>query len=67
MAFRHPDARRTILQPGRNDGAEYPPYGDMAFTGWPQAMLRRGKVAIRDGVLEAEPGSGHYLPRGSAT
>ncbi len=34
------------------------------MTGWPVAVLRRGEVVMRDGKVQAEPGSGRFLPRG---
>jgi dihydropyrimidinase len=36
----------------------------MQVTGWPVATLRRGEVVMRDGRVQAAPGSGRYLPRG---
>jgi dihydropyrimidinase len=32
--------------------------------GWPQLVLRRGSVAVREGNLLASPGAGRYLRRG---
>ncbi|MBN8889523.1 MAG: amidohydrolase family protein, partial [Rhodospirillales bacterium] len=43
---------------------DYTPYEGMRVTGWPVATLRRGAVVMRDGVVQAEPGSGQYLARG---
>ena len=34
------------------------------MTGWPVLSLRRGEVVMRDGAVQAEPGSGRFLPRG---
>ena len=41
---------------------DYTPYEGMEVTGWPVATIRRGAVVMRDGVVQAEPGSGRYLP-----
>ena len=36
----------------------------MAVTGWPVATMRRGRVVMRDGKVQAEPGDGRFLARG---
>jgi dihydropyrimidinase len=43
---------------------DYTPYEGMRVTGWPVATLRRGEVVMRDGAVQAGPGSGRYLARG---
>ncbi len=43
---------------------DYTPYEGMDVTGWPIMTLRRGEIAMRDGAILAEPGSGRFLPRG---
>jgi hypothetical protein len=35
----------------------------MEVTGWPVATLLRGRIAMRDGVVMGEPGSGRHLAR----
>ncbi len=35
----------------------------MQVTGWPVATIRRGEIVMRDGKVQAEPGSGQFLPR----
>lgn len=42
---------------------DYTPYEGLEVTGWPVATLRRGAVVMRDGKVQAEPGSGQFLPR----
>ena len=44
---------------------DYTPYEGMDVKGWPVATIRRGVVVMRDGVVNAEPGTGQYLPRGA--
>ena len=34
------------------------------MTGWPVATIRRGEIVMRDGKVQAEPGSGQFLARG---
>ena len=42
---------------------DYTPYEGMQVTGWPVATIRRGEVAMRDGIVRAQPGSGRFLAR----
>ena len=42
---------------------DYTPYEGMEVTGWPVATVKGGRVAMRDGKVQAEPGSGRFLPR----
>ena len=44
--------------------ARITPTQAMKVTGWPVATVRRGAVVMRDGVVQAEPGTGRFLPRG---
>jgi dihydropyrimidinase len=46
-----------------HDRTGYTPYAGRTITGWPAIVLRRGEVIVRDGKLEAKPGSGQFLPR----
>jgi dihydropyrimidinase len=43
---------------------DYTPYEGMEVTGWPVVTLRRGEVVVRDGAVQAKPGTDRYLPRG---
>jgi dihydropyrimidinase len=42
---------------------DYTPYEGMEVTGWPVATIRRGEIVMRDGKVQAEPGSGQFLAR----
>jgi dihydropyrimidinase len=42
---------------------DYTPYEGMQVTGWPVATIRRGEVAMRDGKVQAPPGSGKFQAR----
>ncbi|WP_428484953.1 dihydropyrimidinase [Rhodopila sp.] len=42
---------------------DYTPYDGMEVTGWPVTTIRRGEVVMRDGIVQAEPGSGQFLAR----
>ena len=66
------DADVTIWDPGRtvrlsasmlHDNTGYTPYEGRTVTGWPETVLSRGRVAVRDGKLHVAPGSGRFLPR----
>jgi len=59
------DPKRTVqLADGvTHDGAGYTPYVGRSVTGWPDTVLRRGEVIVRNGKLAAKPGSGVFLPR----
>ncbi|MFO1026346.1 MAG: dihydropyrimidinase [Acetobacteraceae bacterium] len=43
---------------------DYTPYEGLQVTGWPVMTIRRGEVVMRDGVVQAEPGTGQFLARG---
>jgi dihydropyrimidinase len=43
---------------------DYTPYEGLEVTGWPVSTIRRGEIVMNDGIVQAEPGSGEFLPRG---
>jgi dihydropyrimidinase len=43
---------------------DYTPYEGLEVTGWPVSTIRRGQVVMKDGHVQAEPGSGQFLARG---
>jgi len=59
-----PAKRMTISNGLMQHAIDYTPYEGLAVTGWPVATVRRGEVVMQDGRVEAEPGSGRYLPVG---
>jgi dihydropyrimidinase len=46
-----------------HDRAGYTPYEGRVVKGWPETVLSRGRVAVREGTLQVTPGSGRFLPR----
>ncbi len=57
-------ARKTVLTNAlMQHKMDYTPYEGMEVTGWPVATIRRGEVVMREGKVQAAPGSGHFLPR----
>jgi len=64
IAIWDPEREVTISHERLNDGCDYTPYEGVVVKGWPETVLLRGRVAVRDGTLVATPGTGAYLPRG---
>ena len=58
-----PTRKVTLNNAMMQHAIDYTPYEGVEVTGWPVATLLRGKVAMRDGRVQAEPGSGRYLGR----
>jgi len=56
--------RVTITNALLQHAIDYTPYEGMEVTGWPVATIRRGEIVMRDGKVQAEPGSGQFLARG---
>ncbi len=42
---------------------DYTPYEGKTVKGWPVLTMRRGAVVMADGRVDAEPGTGRYIPR----
>ncbi len=59
-----PTKKVTLTNQTMQHIIDYTPYEGMEVTGWPVATLRRGEVVMRDGKVQAEPGSGQFLARG---
>ena len=64
LALWDPKKRVTITNKLMQHAIDYTPYEGLEVTGWPVATVRRGAVVMRDGVVQAEPGTGRFLPRG---
>jgi dihydropyrimidinase len=58
-----PARRTTITNAILQHVIDYTPYEGLQVTGWPVATVRRGELVMRDGVVEAQPGSGRFLAR----
>jgi dihydropyrimidinase len=46
-----------------HDRAGYTPYEGRTVKGWPETVLSRGRIVVRDSALHVAPGSGRFLPR----
>ncbi len=55
--------RTTLTNAMMQHVIDHTPYEGIEVTGWPVTTIRRGEVAMRDGKVQAAPGSGRYLPR----
>ena len=63
IAIWDPDMEVTITSAMLHDNAEYTPYEGRRITGWPTTVLSRGRIAVEDGELKIERGSGRFLAR----
>lgn len=53
----------TVTYDLLHDAAGYTPYEGYHATGWPEIVLSRGRVAVENGELHIERGSGEFLAR----
>jgi dihydropyrimidinase len=42
---------------------DYTPFEGMKVTGWPVVTVKAGRVVMRDGNVQAQPGTGQFLAR----
>lgn len=63
LALWDPHAERTVAWTDLHDDVGYTPYEGMTLKGWPVVVLSRGRVAVEDGELRVERGSGRFLVR----
>lgn len=59
-----PTRKTTLTNAVMQQAIDYTPYEGMEITGWPVATLLRGNIVMRDGKVQAEPGSGRFMARG---
>jgi len=59
-----PGDKRVLTNAMMGHAIDYTPYEGLEVTGWPVATLRRGEMVMQDGKVQAEAGSGRFLPRG---
>lgn len=61
------DAARsiTLTNATMQHAIDYTPYEGRTVTGAPVLTMRRGVVVMRDGTVQAEPGSGRFVARGA--
>ena len=56
------DKHVTIRWKDLHDNVGYTPYEGREITGWPIVVVSRGRVVVENGKLNAERGSGQFLP-----
>ncbi|MGK0169407.1 MAG: dihydropyrimidinase [Gammaproteobacteria bacterium] len=61
IAVWEPNKEVTISTDMLHDNVGYTPYEGMQVRGWPTTVLSRGRIAVRDGKLNVEAGSGEFL------
>ncbi len=59
-----PTKKTTLTNAHMQHAIDYTPYEGLEVTGWPTTTIRRGTVVMRDGKVQAEPGTGRFLARG---
>jgi dihydropyrimidinase len=52
----------TIRWKDLHDNVGYSPYEGRQIKGWPITVVSRGRVVVEDGKLDAQRGSGQFLP-----
>ena len=62
LALWDPQRRVRVTASMLHDQVGYTPYEGRELTGWPVQVLSRGRVVVRDGQLQAERGSGQFVP-----
>jgi len=63
IAIWDPEKEVTVTWDLLHDNVGYTPYEGRKITGWPVTVLSRGRVAVENGELKVERGSGEFIPR----
>jgi dihydropyrimidinase len=61
LAIWNPDRKVTLRNADLHHNVDYTPYEGRVVTGWPEIVISRGEVIVRDGQLHAVPGRGRFL------
>ena len=62
LALWDPERRVRVTATMLHDRVGYTPYEGRELTGWPVTVISRGRVVVQDGRLQAEPGTGQFVP-----
>jgi dihydropyrimidinase len=63
IAIWDPKVTRTASLADQHDNMDYTPFEGLEITGWPETVLSRGELVIRDRQLVAERGRGRFVAR----
>jgi len=63
IAVWNPDVKKTITDEMVHDNTGYTPFAGWTVTGWPECVISRGRVIVKDGAADAAPGSGRLATR----
>jgi len=63
LALWDPEVERVVTWDNLHDDVGYTPYEGMTLKGWPLLVMSRGRVAVENGELMVERGSGQFLIR----
>jgi dihydropyrimidinase len=64
LALWNPARETVVTWSMLHDNVGYTPYEGRTLRGWPEVVLSRGRVVVKDNTLHAERGSGRYIARG---
>ena len=62
LAIWDADKDITVKWTDLHDNVGYTPYEGRQIKGWPVTVVSRGRVVVENGKLNAERGSGKFLP-----
>ena len=65
VAIWDPERETTIAAANLHDNVGYTPYEGRKIRGWPETVINRGRIVVRDGALLVERGSGQFVARKS--
>lgn len=58
-----PEKKVTLTNALMGHSIDYTPYEGLDVKGWPVMTMLRGNVAMKDGKIESQPGTGHFIAR----
>jgi dihydropyrimidinase len=67
LALWDPEKRVVIRSDNLHSNCGYTPYEGMEVQGWPELVMSRGEVVVKDGALLGAPGRGRFLEQGASS
>jgi dihydropyrimidinase len=65
LALWNPEREVTVGTAMLHDNVGYTPYEGKRVRGWPELVMSRGRVVVKDNLLQVARGSGRYVARRS--